>query len=295
MQQQIDIPVFNCRCSAIGEIMTEPRGLTNAQKLEAFDVSIKEEQAKVSELKVGSARHIAVIKKIQKLEKERIELLTDFNKPNLSETCKTYLKKWVIEQITKKRVGFKSKQTDKGNAVEDDAITYASIYIPEMGFSIKNEKHFRNEWINGTPDVIEQNFLPDIKSSYTHLTFPLFDNELPEKDYYWQVMGYMALTGIKKGAVLYVLMNMPEDMIEREARYQLGQMFTVDDYEAFAANYRYDDLPEWMRIKRFDVEFDEAQVQAIYTRVEQCREYITSELIPMIEKQQQIFTLKMAA
>lgn len=204
----------------------------------------------------------------------------------LSATCKTHLKKWLIRELTGKRVDFKSKPTDKGNAVEDDAIVYASCHIPEMGLCCKNEKRYFDEWMTGTPDVvIPGQEVDDMKSSYSAETFPLFETELPEKDYDWQVVGYMGLlrsNGIicPKGHVIYALMSMPEDMIEREARYKLGQFYTRDQYEAFAANYQYDDLPPAMRLKKYPVEYDEEKVQAIRDRVVECRNYVESVLWP---------------
>ncbi len=40
----------------------------------------------------------------------------------LSETCKTYCKDWVTEQIYGRSKDFTSKQTDKGNKTEFDAV-----------------------------------------------------------------------------------------------------------------------------------------------------------------------------
>ena len=198
----------------------------------------------------------------------------------LSATCKTHLKKWLIRELTGKRVDFKSKPTDKGNAVEDDAIVYASCHIPEMGLCCKNETRFANQWMAGTPDVLNGDLVIDLKCSLSAETFPMFEDELPESDYAWQVLGYMSLTNARRGAVVYALMSMPEDMIEREARYKLGQFYTRDQYEAFAANYQYDDLPPAMRLKKYPVEYDEEKVQAIANRVVECRNYVESVLWP---------------
>ena len=221
--------------------------------------------------------------KIEKLTGEYNALKPLENAPNLSQTCISYLEKWVTEKVYKRRVSFTSKQTDKGNLVEGDAIIYASGHVNGMGLSSKNEKKFFNEWMHGEPDVIGETIVDDIKASFSHETFPIFAVDLPEKDYDWQVTGYMALTGKKKGRVIFALMSMPEEMILKEARWKLGYEYTSEQYQEFADQFRYDDLPPYLRIKEFEVEYSEEKVEAIKKRVLECREYINNTILPALE------------
>jgi len=168
--------------------------------------------------------------------------------------------------------------------VEDDAIAYASGYIPEMGLCAKNEKHFENEFFKGTPDVIGDEYIFDAKSSWSHDTFPLYSPELPETDYDWQVLGYMDLTGKTKGRVVFALMSMPEEQIEKEARWKLGADYSLEDYNNFAKNYKYDDLPAYLRIKEYEVAYDPDKLEAVKKRVLECREYIENTILPALER-----------
>ena len=67
----------------------------------------------------------------------------------LSKTCKTYLQELAVEELYGKRKEFNSRYTDKGNQVEDDAIKLAESVL-DLGFMIKNEEHFENEYLTGT-------------------------------------------------------------------------------------------------------------------------------------------------
>ena len=172
----------------------------------------------------------------------------------LSKTTKSYLEEWTKEQIYGVRKSIQSKYLTKGNEVEDDAINYASA---EKGwlFAEKNEEYFEDEYFCGTPDVILEDKIIDIKSSWDCFSFPLFYNGIPNKDYYYQLQTYMHLTGKHKAQLVYVLMNTPEELTFEESH----------DYTEINSKYR---------IKTFDIEYDEEVMQEMQLKVEQSREYI---------------------
>jgi hypothetical protein len=231
--QQLILPEFKIRCSAIGKIMTNPR--------------TKGEGA-------------------------------------LSKTCISFLESWVNEQVYQRRVDFSSKQTAKGITVEDEAIIYASGFL-NAGLISKNQFKFANEYMTGEPDLVTDDEVIDIKSSWSHSTFPLYARELPESDYEWQVTGYMALCEKAKGRVVYCLMSMPDAMIEREARWKLGYDYSQSQYDEFAEQFRYDNLGPELRLKEYAIEYDLEKVTAIEKRVLDCRAYIQSVILPELEKQ----------
>ena len=112
---------------------------------------------------------------------------------------------------------FKSRYTDKGNEVEEQAIELTEDVLG-FEFLTKNDKYFENDYIKGTPDVITTSLIIDVKSSWSSETFPFFESELPNKDYYYQVMGYMWLTGKKNALISYCLINTPEEIVNDEIR-----------------------------------------------------------------------------
>lgn len=283
------IPEFRIRCSAIGRIMTESRGKSVAQQIEETRAAISEKETKLAATKPTLKTYDKLKEQIGKLHAKLAELNTRIDEPNLSETCKTYLEQWVTEKLYQRRVDFSAKTTDKGNLVEDDAILFLSCHVPAFEFASKNTEYFADEFMHGTPDVLEQEAGADVKSSYNHTTFPLYSEDLESTDYEWQMQGYMHLTGRAKWYVIYCLMSMPEEMLVKEAKFRLGAEYSKDDFEAFAVNYCYDDVPHHLRLKVFEMEYDPEKIERVKQRVLECRKYIKSAILPQILKNQNYF------
>ena len=112
----------------------------------------------------------------------------------LSQTAKSYIQELVLEHKFGIKKEFSSRYTDKGLQCEDEAISLVNDVLG-LGFIFKNEEHFQNDWITGTPDVNTNEILLDIKCSYEAHTFPFFDDEIPTPAYFFQLQGYMWLTG----------------------------------------------------------------------------------------------------
>ena len=172
----------------------------------------------------------------------------------LSKTTKEYLQQWIKEQIYGVRKNIKNKYLSKGIQVEDDAIKYAA---KELGwlFAEKNDEFFMDEYFCGTPDVILEDTIVDIKSSWDCFTFPLFYKNNPSKDYYYQLQTYMHLTGKRKAELVYVLMNTPEHLTYEDSH----------DYSEVSSEYR---------IKIYPIEYDEEVIKNLQEKVEQARVYI---------------------
>lgn len=278
-----NIPIFKIRASAIGDIMSNPKGKSVAEKIKDLEVKLDAVKLKLLGIREGLKSHAQTRERIEKIQAQIDALVPFKDTPNLSQTCTTFLHKWVNQFLYDRRLEFTSKMTDKGNLVEGDAIIYASGHIAEMGLSSKNQITFtEHPFIEGTPDVLTSDYVFDAKSSYTHDTFPLHYRELPEDNYDWQVKGYMELSKRRKGRVLYILMSMPEEMIEREAKWKLPIGFSREEYETFAEQFRYDHLPPFLRLKEFEVEWDEEAINAIERRVMECRDYIENSILPTL-------------
>ena len=172
----------------------------------------------------------------------------------LSETTKSYIKEWLIEQIYGFRKEIKSKYIDKGNKLEDTAIDKAIEWL-DLDFVMKNEDSFEDEYFTGTPDIITNDEIIDIKCSFSPFTFPLLEDVIPKKDYEIQVQVYMHLTGKKKARVCYILLETPPELNYGE----------VEDYSH---------LPIQHRIKTFSFEYDENIILKLQEKVKEARKYI---------------------
>lgn len=194
----------------------------------------------------------------------------------LGKTGETYLETWVKEQIYQRRKEFTSKYTDKGNQNEDESI---DIIADQLGFGmlIKNEKYFENDFICGTPDIITTDLIIDAKSSWDCFTFPLFDSKL-NKNYYWQVQGYMWLTGLQQAKVCYVLTDTPVHMIQKEAFWWCKQNgydeLDIDVFNEFIKKMTYKNIPIEKKFKCFDVQRNDKDIELIGSRVIDARKYI---------------------
>ena len=194
----------------------------------------------------------------------------------LSQTAKTY----VEEQVLQAKYGivktFNSRYTDKGNLVEDESIKLASDVL-NLGFLYKNDEHFTNDWVTGTPDVNTNDILLDVKSSWDATTFPFFATEIPTKDYYYQLQGYMFLTGKQKSLLVYCLVNTPLDMVQdeiRRAHWNANLLEeSLDLIDEVQKRHNFDHIPDNRRVKVFEVERDDEVIEQIKERVELCREY----------------------
>ena len=188
----------------------------------------------------------------------------------LSKTAKSYLEQLAKEELLGVRTEFSSKYTDKGNLVEDDAIALVEK-VNEWDFLYKNEEHFSNEYVTGTPDVLTDEVLIDVKSSWNVDTFPMFDKELKNKDYYYQLQTYMWLTGHDVSYLCYCLVDTPKFIIKAEVRKLHKPRYS--DVKAIILKHNFNEDTEKRRVKTFKVELDAEVITQIKERIEVCRDY----------------------
>jgi len=206
------------------------------------------------------------------------KLMTDprTKSETLSETAKSYIQDLFKERELGIYKEFSSRYTDKGLEMEDEAIQFASEIL-NWDFVVKNETRFNNEWLTGEPDINTDLLLADIKCSWNASTFPLFDETLKNKDYYYQLQGYMQLTGHDTSELVYCLMNTPLQIVEDEIRRQHWKLNLIEEdlevRDAVQKMHNFDHIPNELRVKRFIVEKDEAAQQKIKERVEVARDY----------------------
>ena len=200
---------------------------------------------------------------------------------SLSQTTKTYLQELAVQEVYGIRKEFSSRYTDKGNEVEELSIALCNDVL-NLGFIYKNEENFTNDWVTGTPDVNTNEILLDVKSSWDATTFPFFDTELKNKDYFYQLQGYMWLVGKTDALLCYCLIDTPLQIVEDEIRREHWKASLIEeslDLRAFVqAKHTFGHIPKEKRVKTFKIAKDDEVIEAIKTRIEECREYY-NELI----------------
>ncbi len=204
----------------------------------------------------------------------------------LSKTAKTELKKIYIKEKYGREKDITTKQMQKGIEVEEESITLLSRVQKKMLY--KNEERLSNDFITGLPDVFEgksireADSITDIKSSYDLNSFLNNVGEPLDRDYYYQLQGYMALSGAKIAYIAYCLVDTPAHIIESEKLRLLRSMNVIsEESPEFIAeamklekNMTFGDIPKEERVLVFTVHRDDDVIQKAYEKVAKARLYL---------------------
>jgi hypothetical protein len=256
------------RCSSLSKIMGAPRGTAFTEK-QAELLQELEAKPKLTD---------------KQMETKNSLIAKRDAPPVLADTGKSYVEELFIERKYGRIKDIINRYISKGLAVEEDSITlYSRI---KKQYFIKNEELFFNDYIVGTPDLIHPTAdkiiteIVDVKSAWDIWTFMNSKREL-NNAYYWQVQGYMALTGANKARVAYCLIDTPEVLLNDEKRrlmYKMGAL-TDESPEYLSACkqleklHRFDDIPLADRIVEWDIDRNDSDIKKIYAHVEMARAY----------------------
>lgn len=261
---------FKIRCSAIGTLMAGNIGVTEKQL------------TRMVELK---ARRLNLKKPLTpNMKKELEELEYKNDNPQLPQGAKTYIEQWVKEQLYQRQSFKGNKFTDKGLLVEDESIDFvADVFNYPM--LVKNEKHYANDYITGTPDIVLPEEVIDVKNSWDFSTFPIFNMSVPDKGYWWQGQGYMHLTGRTNYKLIYTLMDTPIHLVEADHRaYCFRNGYDVEDAEVWnkiIEQSTYSNIDKKLRYKAFYFEYSSQAIDEVISRVKLAQNYV-DELLTFI-------------
>ena len=129
----------------------------------------------------------------------------------LSEGAKTYIHELAKQAVYEYKTELDIKQIHKGIRCENESIElYNDVFFTNY---VKNEFRFENNYLTGEPDIITDNQVIDIKTSWSLETFPATAEQADKAVYEWQGRGYMMLTGADTFVLSYCLVNTPDDLI----------------------------------------------------------------------------------
>ena len=204
------------------------------------------------------------------------KLKIDKDNGSLSETAKTY----IAERWLRDKYGFneftQTIEMKKGILCEQDSLMLAYKVLggkPRIAF----KKMIENDFVRGIPDVILDDVVEDIKTSFTIKTF---HNAELTKLYEWQLRCYMWITGLKKARLIYCLVDTPLEIInglQNKLYYQFEQNVDDPDYQKqlkqIEINHTYSHLPENDRVKVFEVEHSDEKIEQLKLKLEKAIEY----------------------
>lgn len=197
----------------------------------------------------------------------------------LSESTKTYLRDIYIKEVFgREKPNISTGATKKGTMVESDSLDLVQKVTGQTYF--KNNKRLENDFIKGTPDVIcKDDLVIDIKSNWDIWTFASVDYKKARTNYYYQVLGYMWLTGKSQGELDYCLVNTPEELISKEL-YKLSFSIPglleggIEIENELRKNYIYDDIDGKIRLKKFIFDRSEEDIETLMRQIIIAREYL---------------------
>jgi len=223
--------------------------------------------------------------------------MTDARKKGeLSETCKSLMLEKYLYNTYRYKELITTDPMRKGIELEAEAIDIWQQYINDgqvrinsagrgyaFGFNSVNDQtvqlndksySFKNDFLFGTPDIITNDAVEDIKVSQKLTTFVTSDLT---NGYWWQLQGYMWLTGKTKARLIYVMMSDPEWMQDAQIS-RLRFQVHADEIHRYEEQILHNaDIAEQMPISKrcrvFDIEWDQSVMCRISDRYREAMDF----------------------
>jgi hypothetical protein len=145
----------------------------------------------------------------------------------LGQTAKSY----IIEQAKQDFYGYRTqlmnKYVLKGLEQEQDSIDL----LNGVRFQnyVKNEQRAENEYLTGCCDIITEDSIIDIKSSWSLETFPATTFELKDlSEYEWQGRGYMWLYDMPSFELCYVMVSTYPELLSQYDPMDIHEVDHID-------------------------------------------------------------------
>jgi hypothetical protein len=283
---------FKFRCHRLGDLMTNLPGLTAAEEKKRETLSIR----KIDATK-GKANPLTAI-----MEEDLKALNIKKDLPDSLPTgAKSYLDTVFDEVYWRRKRILANKYLDKGLMTEQDVLQLHSN-IDGVTYW-KNAERFYNDYLEGMPDNIQEK-VRDAKANFDLETFRKAELSTTYK---WQIKGYLWLTGIAEGELMYGLVNNPlhqinnaitstfyamgcladddESFVEAKMQIERNMIFDAGLFREEYPNYVFQNpvldfnIPEILRVKKFGVTLDDNDIHHMKTRVTLARIYLCEKEI----------------
>jgi hypothetical protein len=174
----------------------------------------------------------------------------------LSVTAKSYIKQLAKEQYFGYRSEINSKYIDKGQQQEHDSIDLVNTVRME-NYS-KHIGRVSNEYLTGECDILADDRIIDVKTSWSLDTWPELPEQGANSDYEWQMRAYMMLYDKPQAEVIYCMVTTDPDLLSAYDNHALHQV---------------DHIPADKRITVLEYERDILVEAEIMERLKICSEY----------------------
>lgn len=189
----------------------------------------------------------------------------------LSVGAKTFIRDLVAQDIFGVEFIVTSKYMEKGTRCEADGI---ALLNRVRGLDLaKNTERKWNDYITGEADLwdADRKRGHDIKCAWSAATFPILASDAEDKEYEWQMRGYMALWDADEWEVDHVLVDTPDDLIG----YEPMQLHIVGH------------IPEHRRLTSWTVKRCADKEALMIEKIKAARAYY-AEVVAEFERQHQV-------
>lgn len=129
---------------------------------------------------------------------------------SLSETAKSYIKQLAKENYYGYSTKIETKAMRKGTEYEMESIALVNSVWFGSNF-VKNQTRETSTYLSGHPDIITDDAIIDIKTSWSLETFPALAEDADS--YEWQVRGYMHLFNKAKAYVIFCMIDTDDELL----------------------------------------------------------------------------------
>ena len=272
----MDLRKFKVNCSDLGDLMSsnlKSKALTQRQEQEMIFYLNKERE-------LTAFQEFNFRKYVQKQLEYNPNVLSAATKHMM---VKMYCK-FLYEKTTISQGSDDFFSVMKGLSAENDSIKLLSS-IDGINY-LKNETRFSNRYIKGYPDIVDYKHkkVIDIKTSTDIVTFMNNHDSSLDKKYYYQMQGYLELTKMGYGEIVYCLVDAPKELLDYEISKLKSKLYLrgySDDMiapvtERLYNNMVFDSIPYKRRIIRYNVYRDKDDINLIYEKVKKCKKWIAN-------------------
>lgn len=174
----------------------------------------------------------------------------------LSETAKSEIRKIAKQDFYGYSLEVKTKPMIKGTDWEQEGINL----LNNVRFTnyTKNALRVDNDYMSGCCDIITDDLIIDIKSSWSLETFPATPSEGENSDYEWQGRAYMWLYNRPSFELVYTMYTTPDELLTEWDNLSI---------------HRVDHIPMHQRVTVLRYERDMEKEEDIRERLIYCNEY----------------------
>lgn len=269
-----DFSSFKVWCSEIYGLLSRPKGCSKPPQK---DVKRYEKLLCSDEIKEE-----ADVEFITKYD-DRVAM---YNDPPLSKTTISALVRQYGWHVYNKKVAQKGDALSflkKGTDMESEAVELLSK-IDKKQYSLITETT-ENDYLVGRCDILaeEMSKVIDVKISWNVNAFLKARTSPISNKYWYQMQGYMELYNVNFSEVVFLLLNTPPDLIEREKmklinRFMIGEIDREKyelDMENIESAFTYSNLPLKRRYLRYTIKREPEIFDYIYKRVEKSRIWLS--------------------